>query len=128
MPVAAVAEEAKSERVSEFTLANGLQVVVIPDHRAPVATQMVWYKAGAVDEPPGTSGIAHFLEHLMFKGTDTIGRLPQGNAPEGFTDMGGHVWEWTGTSWGGRRDHAVAKGNGWDGRTGDGRPRADGAV
>ena len=47
-------------------------VVVIPDHRAPVVTQMVWYKVGAADEPPGSSGIAHFLEHLMFKGTDTI--------------------------------------------------------
>ncbi|MHA1517652.1 MAG: M16 family metallopeptidase, partial [Alphaproteobacteria bacterium] len=72
MSVAAVAEEAKSNRVSEVTLDNGLQVVVIPDHRAPVVTQMVWYKVGAADEPPGTSGIAHFLEHLMFKGTDSI--------------------------------------------------------
>ena len=72
MSVAAVAEEVKSKRVSEFTLANGLQLVVIPDHRAPVVTQMVWYKVGAADEPPGTSGIAHFLEHLMFKGTESI--------------------------------------------------------
>jgi zinc protease len=73
MSVAAVAaEEVVPERVSEFTLANGLDVVVIPDHRAPVVTQMVWYKAGAADEPPGSSGIAHFLEHLMFKGTDKI--------------------------------------------------------
>ena len=60
------------QRVSEFTLKNGLQVLVIPDHRAPVVTQMVWYKVGAADEPPGSSGIAHFLEHLMFKGTDLI--------------------------------------------------------
>jgi zinc protease len=59
-------------RVSEFTLKNGLQVLVIPDHRAPVVTQMVWYRVGAADEPPGSSGIAHFLEHLMFKGTDNI--------------------------------------------------------
>jgi zinc protease len=59
-------------RVSEFTLENGLQVLVIPDHRAPVVTQMIWYKVGAADEPPGSSGIAHFLEHLMFKGTDKI--------------------------------------------------------
>ena len=63
---------APAPRVSEFKLANGLQVLVIPDHRAPVVTQMVWYKVGAADEPPGSSGIAHFLEHLMFKGTDTI--------------------------------------------------------
>ena len=54
---------------STFQLENGMQVVVIPDHRAPVVTHMVWYKAGAADEKPGTSGIAHFLEHLMFKGT-----------------------------------------------------------
>ncbi len=58
--------------MSEFTLKNGLQVLVIPDHRAPVVTQMIWYKVGAADEPPGSSGIAHFLEHLMFKGTDLI--------------------------------------------------------
>lgn len=59
-------------RASEFTLSNGLQVVVIPDHRAPVVTHMVWYKVGAADEPKGVSGIAHFLEHLMFKSTDKI--------------------------------------------------------
>ena len=52
-----------------FTLDNGLEVVVIPDHRAPVVTHMVWYRIGAADDPPGKSGIAHFLEHLMFKGT-----------------------------------------------------------
>jgi zinc protease len=59
-------------RAVEFTLGNGLQVLVIPDHRAPVVTQMIWYKVGAADEPPGSSGIAHFLEHLMFKGTEAI--------------------------------------------------------
>src|SRR5262245_13931190 len=52
-----------------FTLANGLQVVVISNHRSPIVTQMVWYKAGAADETWGKSGIAHFLEHLMFRGT-----------------------------------------------------------
>jgi zinc protease len=72
MMVAAAAAETAPSRVSEFTLKNGLHVVVIPDHRAPIVTQMVWYKAGAADEPPGSSGIAHFLEHLMFKGTDLI--------------------------------------------------------
>lgn len=56
-----------------FTLANGLQVVVVVHRRAPVVTQMIWYRAGAADEKPGKSGIAHFLEHLMFKGTDTLG-------------------------------------------------------
>ncbi|MFA6264778.1 MAG: pitrilysin family protein [Pseudolabrys sp.] len=55
--------------VSNFKLANGLELVVIPDHRAPVVTHMIWYKVGAADETAGKSGLAHFLEHLMFKGT-----------------------------------------------------------
>ena len=55
--------------VAHFTLQNGLEVVVVPDHRAPVVTHMIWYKVGAADETPGKSGLAHFLEHLMFKGT-----------------------------------------------------------
>lgn len=53
----------------EFTLENGLQVVVIPNHRAPVVTSMLWMKVGAADEKPGSSGMAHYFEHLMFKGT-----------------------------------------------------------
>ena len=63
---------AAPEGVTSFTLPNGLIGVVIEDHRAPVVTQMVWYKVGSADEPPGQSGIAHFLEHLMFKATDTL--------------------------------------------------------
>ncbi len=59
-------------RATEFKLANGMDVVVVPDHRAPVVTHMVWYRVGAADEVTGESGIAHFLEHLMFKGTDKI--------------------------------------------------------
>ncbi len=59
-------------RASEFKLANGLQVVVIPDRRAPVVTHMIWYRVGAADETAGVSGIAHFLEHLMFKSTEKI--------------------------------------------------------
>lgn len=55
-----------------FTLDNGMQVVVIENHRAPIVSHMVWYKVGSADEPPGKSGIAHFLEHLMFKGTEAI--------------------------------------------------------
>lgn len=55
-----------------FDLDNGMQVVVIPDHRAPVVTHMVWYKVGAVDEAPGKSGIAHLFEHVMFQQTDTL--------------------------------------------------------
>jgi zinc protease len=73
-------------RVTEFTLNNGLHVLVIPDHRAPVVTQMIWYKAGAADEPPGASGIAHFLEHLMFKGTD---RIPTGQFSKTIARNGG---------------------------------------
>src|SRR5215468_8768982 len=57
---------------SMITLPNGLQVVVIENHRAPVVTHMVWYRVGAADEVPGKTGIAHFLEHLMFKGTKTV--------------------------------------------------------
>jgi len=56
-----------------FKLANGLDVVVVEDHLAPVVSQMVWYRCGAADEEEGHSGIAHFLEHLMFKGTPTVG-------------------------------------------------------
>jgi zinc protease len=56
--------------VSEFKLANGLEVVVIPDRRTPVVTHMLWYRVGSGDETPGKSGLAHFLEHLMFKGTE----------------------------------------------------------
>ena len=63
------ARAAADSKISSFTLGNGLEVVVVPDHRAPVVTHMIWYKVGAADETPGKSGLAHFLEHLMFKGT-----------------------------------------------------------
>src|SRR5690242_3265816 len=66
-PVGAV--RAAGPDVTHFTLANGLEVVVVPDHRTPVVTHMIWYKVGSADETPGKSGLAHFLEHLMFKGT-----------------------------------------------------------
>src|SRR5204862_2793459 len=54
---------------AHYTLANGLELVVIPDHRTPIVTHMIWYRVGAADEEAGKSGLAHFLEHLMFKGT-----------------------------------------------------------
>ncbi len=73
-------------RATEFTLKNGMQVVVIPDTRAPVVTHMVWYRVGAADEPPGVSGIAHFLEHLMFKSTD---KIPVGEFSKIVARMGG---------------------------------------
>jgi zinc protease len=69
-----------------FTLPNGLQVLVIPDHRTPVVTQMVWYKVGSADETPGKSGLAHFLEHLMFKGTS---KHPVGEFSQTVLKVGG---------------------------------------
>jgi zinc protease len=70
-----------------FTLANGMQVVVIPNHRAPVVSHMVFYKVGSADEPPGKSGIAHFLEHLLFKGTP---KFPEGSMTEIVARNGGN--------------------------------------
>jgi zinc protease len=67
--LAGTAQAAPKPDVAHFTLDNGLEVVVVPDRRAPVVTHMIWYKVGAADETPGKSGLAHFLEHLMFKGT-----------------------------------------------------------
>ncbi|NGO53793.1 M16 family metallopeptidase [Allomesorhizobium camelthorni] len=64
-------QQQQEQQVENFLLSNGMEVVVIPDHRAPIVTHMVWYKIGSADEPPGKSGIAHFFEHLMFKGTST---------------------------------------------------------
>ena len=63
---------AQAEEVTTFTLDNGMEVVVIEDHRAPVVVHMVWYKIGSADEPVGASGVAHFFEHLMFKQTDIL--------------------------------------------------------
>jgi len=80
-----------------FTLANGMEVVVVPDHRVPVVTHMVWYKVGAADEPEGQSGIAHFLEHLMFKGTDELGsgEFSEIVAANGGTDNAFTSWDYT---------------------------------
>lgn len=61
-----------ADGVTSFELDNGLEVVVVENHRAPVVVHMVWYKVGSADEPRGKSGIAHFLEHLMFKATDEL--------------------------------------------------------
>src|SRR5205809_896980 len=57
----------------EFTLANGLRLIVKEDHRAPTVVHQVWYRAGSMDESPGTTGVAHVLEHMMFKGTRRFG-------------------------------------------------------
>lgn len=61
-----------NDQVSTFTLDNGMEVVVIEDHRAPVVVHMVWYRAGSADERPGVSGVAHYLEHLLFKETENM--------------------------------------------------------
>ncbi len=72
--LALIAAPASAQRfgAESWTLDNGMQVVVVPNHRIPAVVQMVWYKVGAADDPLGKSGIAHFLEHLMFKGTAIV--------------------------------------------------------
>ena len=70
LPTAAMAQT--SGTVTDFMLDNGMQVVVVEDHRAPVVQHMLWYRAGSADEPKGSSGVAHFLEHLLFKATDKM--------------------------------------------------------
>ena len=77
---------AGAPQITHFTLSNGLEVVVIPDHRAPVVTHMLWYKVGSADETPGKSGLAHFLEHLMFKGTE---KNPAGRFSQVVATIGG---------------------------------------
>jgi len=87
----------RAETVTDFTLANGMEVVVIEDHRAPVVTHMVWYRVGAADEPAGSSGIAHFLEHLMFKGTATLapGEFSDTVEAQGGDDNAFTSWDYT---------------------------------
>src|SRR5215472_6158402 len=82
-----LAARASGLDVSHFTLENGLEVVVIPDHRTPVVTHMVWYKVGSADERQGKSGLAHYLEHLMFKGTT---KNPLGKFTRTVSILGGH--------------------------------------
>lgn len=89
MSLGALAQDATdAAEVTSFTLANGLEVVVIPDRRAPIVTHMVWYKVGSADEQPGKAGIAHFLEHLMFKGT---ARHPAGEMDRLIAEVGGYT-------------------------------------
>jgi len=72
---------------TSFKLANGLQVIVVTNRLSPVVHQMVWYKVGAADEPAGKSGLAHYLEHLMFRGTDNV---PAGQFSKVVAAQGGH--------------------------------------
>src|SRR5271165_3618943 len=84
---ASAQSSATSDPPTTFALDNGLQVVVIEDHRTPVVTEMIWYKVGSADETPGKSGLAHFLEHLMFKGTT---RHPAGEFSQTVLRIGGN--------------------------------------
>ena len=97
MPLAALiavaAAQAQVFNPETITLSNGLQVVSITNARAPVVAHMVWYRIGAADEPPGKSGIAHFLEHLMFKGTKEI---PPGEFSKIVANNGGRDNAFTG--------------------------------
>jgi zinc protease len=82
----AMPASAADSQVADYKLTNGLELVVIPDHRAPVVTHMIWYKVGAADEVAGHSGLAHFLEHLMFKGT---AKHPAGEFSQVVASLGG---------------------------------------
>ena len=95
LPFATVVSAAE---VTDFRLDNGMDIVVIEDHRAPVVVHMVWYRTGAADEPPGKSGIAHFLEHLLFKGTDDLasGEFSATVSRNGGTDNAFTSWDFTG--------------------------------
>lgn len=87
-----------ADNVTEFTLDNGMQVVVIEDRRAPVIVHMVWYRVGGADEVPGVSGIAHYLEHLLFKGTEKLepGEFSQVVKANGGSDNAFTSWDYTG--------------------------------
>src|ERR1700729_1358298 len=80
-----------------FTLDNGLQIVVVPNHLAPAVNQMVWYKVGSTDEVPGKTGLAHYLEHLMFRGTSTIapGQFTKTIAAQGGEDNAFTSYDYT---------------------------------
>ena len=88
-PVTAVTVTTRKKifNAETYMLKNGMQVVLVPNHRAPVALQMVWYKVGRTDEVTGRSGLAHFLEHLMFKGSEHV---PPGELSKRIRAMGGN--------------------------------------
>jgi len=90
------AEAEQGPPVARFTLKNGMECLVISDHRAPVVTQMVWYRVGSADEVPGKSGLAHFLEHLMFKGT---AKNPAGDFSKILASLGGQENAFTGNDY-----------------------------
>ena len=85
-PSAQSAQAATASGAQQFTLANGMQLIVQPDRRAPTAMHMVWLRVGSMDEVDGTSGVAHVLEHMMFKGTKTV---PPGEFSRRVAALGG---------------------------------------
>ncbi|MEM8630530.1 MAG: pitrilysin family protein [Pseudomonadota bacterium] len=89
---------ARAVEVTTGTLDNGLEIVVVEDHRAPAVVHMLWYKVGAADEPQGKSGVAHFVEHLLFKGTDKleVGEFSRIVSANGGTDNAFTSWDTTG--------------------------------
>ena len=85
------------DNVTTFTLDNGMDVVVVEDRRAPVVVHTVWYRVGSADEAPGESGVAHYLEHLMFKATETLrsGEFSDIVAANGGTDNAFTSYDYT---------------------------------
>jgi zinc protease len=100
-PVPATAVQQSGEKsgpkASQFELSNGLKIVVIEDHRAPVVTHMLWFRVGGTDDPPGLSGAAHLFEHLMFKGTKNVppGELSKTVARNGGQDNAFTTYDYT---------------------------------
>lgn len=96
MAIAPLSANATGE-ITDFTLENGLQVVVVEDHRSPSVTHMIWYRAGAADELPGQGGVAHLLEHLMFNGTDELapGEFSETVEANGGSDNAFTSWDYT---------------------------------
>ncbi len=93
-----VAFSATAEEVTTYQLDNGMDIVVIEDHRAPVVVHMLWYKAGSADEPVGSSGVAHYLEHLLFKATENVesGEFQRVVAENGGSDNAFTSFDYTG--------------------------------
>ena len=87
-----------AEEVTTYSLDNGMDIVVIEDHRAPVVVHMLWYRAGSADEPIGSSGVAHYLEHLLFKATETVesGEFQRVVAANGGSDNAFTSYDYTG--------------------------------
>ncbi|SMX42209.1 M16 family metallopeptidase [Octadecabacter ascidiaceicola] len=87
-----------AEEVTTYQLDNGMDVVVIEDHRAPVVVHMLWYRAGSADEPVGSSGVAHYLEHLLFKATESVdsGEFQRIVAENGGSDNAFTSYDYTG--------------------------------